>query len=77
MGAGEPMTAAVGGERADVKPLLTVLAWSVGAMRMAAFAAAWVLAARNRDLSDFSAGFSPDRFMPLRARARTWPSTPR
>lgn len=63
MGAGEAMTAAAGGERAGVKSLLTVLAWAVGAMSMAAFAAAWVLAARNRDLSDFSAGFSPDRFM--------------
>lgn len=56
MGAGEAMTAAAGGERAGVKPLLTVLAWSVGAVSLAAFAAAWVLAARNRDLSDFSAG---------------------
>ena len=63
MGAGEAMTAAAGGERAGVKPLLTVLAWSVGAVSLAAFAAAWVLAARNRDLSDISAGFSPDRFM--------------
>ncbi len=63
MGAGEPMAAAVGGERVGVKPLLTALAWSVGALSLAAFAAAWVLAARNRDLSDFSAGFSPDRFM--------------
>ena len=63
MGAGEPMTAVVGGERAGAKPLLTVLAWSVGAVSLAAFAAAWVLAARNRDLVDISAGFSPDRFM--------------
>ena len=63
MGAGEPMTAVVGGERAGAKRLLTVLVWSVGAISMTAFAAAWLLAARNRDLSDFSAGFSPDRFM--------------
>ena len=63
MGAGEPMTAVVGGERAGAKPLLTALAWSVGAVSLAAFAAAWVLAARNRDLVDISAGFSPDRFM--------------
>lgn len=57
------MIAVAGRERADVKPLLTALAWSVGAVSLAAFAAAWVLAARNRDLFDISAGFSPDRFM--------------
>ncbi len=57
------MTSVVGRERIGVKPLLTALAWSVGAMSMAAFAAAWVLAVRNRGLFDLSAGFSPDRFM--------------
>jgi hypothetical protein len=57
------MIAVVSRERADVKPLLTALAWAVGAVSLAAFAAAWVLAARNRDLLDISAGFSPDRFM--------------
>ena len=35
MGAGEPMAAAVGGERVGVKPLLTALAWSVGALSLA------------------------------------------
>jgi hypothetical protein len=38
------MIAVAGRERADVKPLLTALAWSVGAVSLAAFAAAWVLA---------------------------------
>jgi len=57
------MTAAVSGERAGVKPLLTALAWSAGAVSIAAFAAAWVLAARNQDLLDISAQSSPDRFM--------------
>ncbi len=57
------MTAVVGGERVGVRPSLTALAWSVGAVSMAAFAAAWVLAAANRSLLDFSAAFSPDRFM--------------
>ena len=52
-----------GGERAGGKPLITALAWSVGAVSIAAFAAAWVLAVRNRDLLDISAQFSPDRFM--------------
>jgi hypothetical protein len=57
------MTTVVGGERVGVKPLRTALAWSVGAVSIAAFAAAWVLAVRNRDLLDISAQFSPDRFM--------------
>jgi LPXTG-motif cell wall-anchored protein len=57
------MTAVDGAERVGAKPLLTALAWSVAAASMVAFAAAWVLAARNRDLLDVSAGFSPDRFM--------------
>ena len=60
---GQAMTAVGGHERADVTPLLTALAWSVGALSIAAFAGAWVLAAGNRDVFDISAGFSPDRFM--------------
>ena len=40
-----------------------MLAWSVGAASVAGFVAAWVLAARNRDLADISADFGPDRFM--------------
>jgi hypothetical protein len=52
-----------GGERVGGKPLITALAWSVGAASIAAFAAAWVLAVRNRELLDISAQFSPDRFM--------------
>jgi hypothetical protein len=35
----------------------------VGAASIAAFAAAWGLAVHNRDLADFSAEFSPDRYM--------------
>ena len=57
------MTAVAGRDRAGVKRLLTALAWSVGAVSIAAFTAAWVLAARNRALFDISAGFGPDRFM--------------
>lgn len=57
------MTAVAGGERGGVKPLLTALAWSVGAVSLAAFVVAWLLAVGNRDLFDISAGFSPDRFM--------------
>jgi hypothetical protein len=57
------MTVVCGGERVGVKALPTALAWSVAAMSMAAFAAAWVLAAGNRDLLDVTAGFGPDRFM--------------
>jgi hypothetical protein len=45
------------------KPILTVVAWSAGAVSLAAFAAAWVLAARGGDLSDIAAEFGPDRFM--------------
>jgi hypothetical protein len=49
--------------RAAVKPPLAVLVWSVAAVSVAGFAAAWVLAARNRDLLDLSADFGPDRFL--------------
>ena len=57
------MAAVVIRHRAGVKPPLAVLVWSVAAVSVAAFAAAWVLAARNRDLLDLSANFGPDRFL--------------
>ncbi len=57
------MTAVADGHRVSVKPRLAVLAWSVGAVSVAGFAATWVLAAGNRDLFDLSAVFGPDRFM--------------
>jgi hypothetical protein len=53
------------------KPILTAVAWSAGAVSLAAFAAAWVLAARNGDLFDISAEFGPDRFMIAYAVAGT------
>jgi len=42
---------------------LTAVAWSAGAISLAGFAAAWVLAARNGGLFDITALFGPDRFM--------------
>jgi hypothetical protein len=53
------------------KRFLTVVAWSVGAVSLACFAAAWILAVRNRDLSDISADFGPDRYMVAYALAGT------
>ncbi len=53
------------------KRFLTVVAWSAGAVSLACFAAAWVLAVRNRDLSDITAEFVPDRFMVAYAVAGT------
>jgi hypothetical protein len=53
------------------KPFLTVAAWAAGMVSLAAFAAAWVLAARNGDLFDLSAEFGPDRFMIAYAVAGT------
>jgi hypothetical protein len=53
------------------KPFLTVAAWAAGTVSLAAFAAAWVLAARNGDLFDISAEFGPDRFMIAYAVAGT------
>ena len=38
-------------------------AWLAGAVSVAGFAAAWVLAARNRDLPDLTAYAAPDRFL--------------
>ena len=45
------------------KRFLAAVAWSTGAVSVAAFAAAWVLAARNGDAFDISAQWGPDRFM--------------
>ena len=53
------------------KRLLTVVAWSTGAISLAGFAAAWVLAARSGDAFDITAEFSPDRFMVAYAVAGT------
>ncbi|HEY2278403.1 MAG TPA: hypothetical protein VGI00_08595 [Streptosporangiaceae bacterium] len=53
------------------KRFLTAVAWSTGAVSMAAFAAAWVLAARNGDVFDISAQWGPDRFMVAYALAGT------
>ena len=47
---GQARTAVARREQTDATPLLTALAWSVGALSIAAFAGAWVLAARNRDV---------------------------
>ena len=60
---GEALAAAVGRERLRGKPGLAALAWTVGAVSLAAFAAAWILAVRNRDLLNISADFGPDRFL--------------
>lgn len=38
-------------------------AWLAGVVSVGGFAAAWVLAARNRDLSDLTAYSAPDRFL--------------
>ena len=57
------MTAVAARRRAGVKPPLAALVWSVAAVSVAGFAAAWVLATRNRDLLDISAAFGPDRFL--------------
>jgi hypothetical protein len=57
------VTAVVGGDRVSKKPRPAVVAWSAGAVSVAGFATAWVLAARNRDLLDLRAEFGPDRFL--------------
>ena len=54
------------------KRFLAAVAWSVGAVSLACFAAAWILAVRNRDLSDISADFGPDRYMIAYAPLSTW-----
>jgi hypothetical protein len=53
------------------KRLLIVVAWSAGAVSLAGFAAAWVLAVRNGDVFDITADFSPDRYMAAYAVAGT------
>ena len=53
------------------KRFLITVAWSVGVVSLACFAAAWVLAVRNHDLSDISADFGPDRYMVAYALAGT------
>jgi steroid 5-alpha reductase family enzyme len=55
----------------SAKRFLTAVAWSTGAVSLAAFAAAWVLAARNGDVFDISAQWGPDRFMVAYALAGT------
>ena len=55
----------------STKRFLTVVAWSAGALSLAGFAAAWVLAVRNGDVFDISAEFSPDRYMVAYAVAGT------
>ena len=53
------------------KRLLTIAAWGIGAVSLAGFAMAWILAARNGDLFDIAAQFGPDRFMIAYAIAGT------
>jgi hypothetical protein len=57
------MTAAMGMPRVGVKPRPAAVAWVIAGVSAAGFAAAWVLAARNRDLADVTADFGPDRFL--------------
>ena len=58
------MAAVAHGDRASVTPrAAAAAAWTVGAVSLVGFAAAWVLAARNRDLGDVTSGFGPDRFL--------------
>jgi hypothetical protein len=53
------------------KRFVTVVAWSAGAVSVAGFAAAWVLAVRNGDAFDVRAQWGPDRFMIAYALAGT------
>jgi two-component system, NarL family, sensor kinase len=57
------MTAIAVGRQTRIKPPLAVLVWTVATVSMAGFVAAWILAARNRDLFDVSATFGPDRYL--------------
>jgi hypothetical protein len=57
------MTAAVGIRQVGVKPRLAAVAWMIAVVSVAGFAAAWILAVRNRDLADVTADFGPDRFL--------------
>jgi hypothetical protein len=54
------MTVVAGGRRARA---LAALTWSVAAVSVAGFFAAWILAAGNRDLFKLSAVFGPDQFL--------------
>jgi hypothetical protein len=47
----------------DGSRITIATAWLAGLVSVAGFAAAWVLAARNRDLLDVSSDFGPDRFL--------------
>jgi hypothetical protein len=56
----------LGGSRKGLggsRPGLAAVAWAVSAVSIAGFAAAWVLAVRNRDLFHITADFGPDRFL--------------
>lgn len=58
------MTAVAGRERRGPGPgWAAAVAWAAGAVSLAAFAVAWILAAGHRDLLDLSADFGPDRFL--------------
>ena len=52
-----------------LRPPPAAVAWSAGAVSVAGFAVAWVLAAGDHDLFDISADFGPDRFMVMWAVA--------
>jgi hypothetical protein len=57
------MTAAIGIRRVGLKPRVAIVAWVIAAVSAAGFAAAWILAARNRDLAGVIVDFGPDRFL--------------
>jgi hypothetical protein len=59
----KPRLAGVKARRADLRPGLAVVVWAVAAVSLAGFAAAWVLAVRNRDVLDVTSDFGPDRFL--------------
>lgn len=63
------MAAVIGSDRASGQPRLAVLAWLTGTVSVAGLVAAWVLAARNRDLFDITTGFGPDQFLAAYALA--------
>jgi hypothetical protein len=55
----------VGPRRVGLQPRsrLAVVTWAVAVVSLAGFIAAWVLAARNRDLLHITADSGPDRFL--------------
>jgi hypothetical protein len=57
------MTAVVSRRRAALRPPLVALVWAVAAVSVAGFAAAWILAVRNRDALHITADSGPDRFL--------------